>query len=399
MQLTDPTDQVAEFDRYLSATFDRVQPHLRSQCRSIYDPDSLLEAREIAWKALSDVFSGWYYVERAIGPEMDPSELVATRDRVRQHARFALFRHANFPDASRLLSKEFPNTSRLERPNERNPGAPPALDALYRRQPCARGDFPIMDRTFIEVLDHASMRLRDIDAVHDRTRGAVRTLVPRILKKLSSGRPYLILDVACGGNQLARHLSEALRSTGLVGEKDLYRISILGVDVDPRAIPYTFRDSGLGWHEVGIDVDVDIAVGNLFDPRTQAAVATHLSKREASGFDAVTALGIFDYIGCAAPGEDRVYIPEKSASAFGNGIRSWVASGGVLVGAVFSEEGLDDVSTGARHLFANWHIEHATAGRMRERFCFLRDDDFQSLTAGGDHLADEILHFIVHEVS
>jgi SAM-dependent methyltransferase len=256
-----------------------------------------------------------------------------------------------------------------------------------------------MDRTLIEVLDHAFLQLREIDAVHDRTRAAVRILVPRILQKLSAGQSYTILDVACGGNQLARHLSEALRSTGRIAETDLSRIGILGVDVDPRALPYTYRESGLGWHEVGSDTTLDIIIGNLLDPRTQNEIKSWLSKREASGFDAVTALGIFDYIGCAVPGEDRVYIPEKAASAFGNGIRSTVRHGGVLIAAVFSEEGLDDVSAGARQLFANWHIEHATADRMLQRFPFLGQGDFQSLTAGRDALADEMLHFIVHEVS
>jgi hypothetical protein len=50
-----------------------------------------------------------------------------------------------------------------------------------------------MDRTFIEVLDHAFLQLREIDAVHDRTRAAVRILVPRILQKLSAGQSYTIL--------------------------------------------------------------------------------------------------------------------------------------------------------------------------------------------------------------
>jgi SAM-dependent methyltransferase len=399
MQLTDPTDQVAEFDRYLSATFDRRQGQLRLRCRGIHDADSLREAREFAWEALRDVFAAWYHVERGVEAEMDPRALIAIRDRVREQARFTFVRHANFPDATRLLSKAYPIASRLERPGERNPGAPPALDALYLRRPFARGDFPIIDRTFIEVLDHAFLQLREIDAVHDRTRAAVRILVPRILQRLSAGQSYTILDVACGGNQLARHLSEALRSTGCIKGTDLSRIGILGVDVDPRALPYTYQDSGLGWHEVGRDPTLDVVIGNLLDPRTQDEIKSWISKRESSGFDAVTALGIFDYIGCAVPGEDRVYIPEKAASAFGDGMRSTVRRGGVLIAAVFAEEGFDDVSAGARHLFANWHIEHATAARMLDRFPFLHRGDFQSLTAGRDALADEMLHFIVHEVS
>jgi len=357
----------------------------------------LSAARDVAWELLRDVFAAGYHFERDIERHVSPADLIAIREGVRVRARFDLFRHANFPDASRLIAKDFPEPARLERADERNPGAPPSLDAVYRRQPAARGIFPPSERTFIEVLDHAVMRLQDLDVVHQRTRAAVRVLVPRIIGKLQRGEGFVLLDVACGGNQLARHLSDALEARGVAGAERA-RVRILGVDVDPRAIPYTYASSGLGWHDAARGLAVNVVLGNLFEPATRSGIATWLSENAATAFDAVVALGIFDYIGCPVPGENRVYIPERFAPEFGNALRAHVSREGVLVGAVFAEEGHDRISTGARHLFANWHIEHASVARMRGRFPFLRASDFRPMTAAVDPQLDGAVHFIVHEV-
>lgn len=397
MNLSDAAVDVAEFDRYLTNSFDRGQASLRMSCRAVSGEESLSAARAVAWDLLRDVFAAWYHFERDVVRKVTPAELVAIRESVRLRDRFGLFRHANFPDASRLIAKDFPDPARLERADERNPGAPPSLDAVYRRQPAARGNYPPAERTFIEVLDHAVMRLQDLDVVHQRTLAAVRVLVPRIVDKLSCGEGFALLDVACGGNQLARHLSDALAARGVSGAERA-RVRILGVDVDPRAIPYTYASSGLGWHDAARGLAVDVVLGNLFEPATRSGIASWLSKNAAQGFDAVAALGIFDYIGCPVPGENRVYIPERFAPEFGNALRAYVSPGGVFVGAVFAEEGHDRISTGARHLLANWHIEHASASRMRGRFPFLKQSDFRPMTAAADPQLDGAVHFIVHEV-
>jgi hypothetical protein len=306
-------------------------------------------------------------------------------------------RHANFPDASRLIAKDFADPGRLERTDERNPGAPPSLDAVYRRQPAARGNYPPAERTFIEVLDHAVMRLQDLDVIHQRTHAAVRVLVPRIIEKISAGVSFLLLDVACGGNQLARHLSDALADRN-VTRAERSRVHIHGVDIDPRAVPYTYASSGPGWHDVSCGLEVNVVLGNLFESATRRGIATWLSQNAAHGFDAVVALGIVDYIGCPVPGEERVYIPESFAPEFGRALRAHVSPHGIPLVAVFAEEGHDGISTGARYLLANWHTEHANVSRMCARFPFLRASDFRPMTGGADPQLDGAAHFIVHDV-
>ncbi len=74
MRLTEAADDVAEFEQYLTDSFDRKQTSLRSRCFTIFDEASLSEARDVAWELLRDVFGAWCHFERGIAHKTSPAE-------------------------------------------------------------------------------------------------------------------------------------------------------------------------------------------------------------------------------------------------------------------------------------------------------------------------------------
>ncbi|MDJ0902449.1 MAG: hypothetical protein QNJ55_26960 [Xenococcus sp. MO_188.B8] len=363
---------------------------------------------------LYELFSDWLSYEENLGEDcLTSSRILEIRQSARAHPALELFKYANFVQAGRIGKRDTPDKFLLEPEVESNPGSPSVMHVLYNRKPKARGSHTPLTQAIIEMYDKATLDFIEVDAAIQRMKRTAKIICDSVLQKSYFKGPdsnFFILDIACGGNHLAREIQLILdpikKSDNL-----LCNVHILGVDLDSRAENFTFKDidraDSLGWYSSDKESSIKFSFlkGNLMLKKTQKIINEWIQAYGVDKFDVVTALGIIDYFGCSIPGSSKEYIPEKYASSFGELMLSLAETGGLLIGAVYNIKERDSISTGARHLLANWQINPVSKICLINRFKFLDNSDFYDV-ATPDILDDislreklnRVLHFFVHQL-
>lgn len=91
--------------------------------------------------------------------------------------------------------------------------------------------------------------------------------------RLRRNRPSSVLDVGCGGGDLARSLVNWARRDG-------FSLRVLGIDTDERAIAYASRRPYSGIHFRAVDSHALLSEGAQFDLVVSNHVLHHLSDTE-----------------------------------------------------------------------------------------------------------------------
>jgi 2-polyprenyl-3-methyl-5-hydroxy-6-metoxy-1,4-benzoquinol methylase len=117
-----------------------------------------------------------------------------------------------------------------------------------------------------EVLDRT---LRELEFINKWLGGNAVTInaISRLFRNLPKNRTYRIIDVGCGGGDMARHIWEW-------GKRNGFSFEIVGVDANPNAIRFaqnniinipsiTFRSMNIFAREFR-DMQCDVVIGTLF---------------------------------------------------------------------------------------------------------------------------------------
>jgi SAM-dependent methyltransferase len=374
------------------------------------------ELQNIIQQGIHSVVKCWYeYEQKLIGEGLSPEAIQDLREDTLEHSVFKYFKYANSTQATRIGKKHCLELSLLEPESECSPGCPSAMAVMYSRIPKARGKHNKFEHILIEMHDKVFLDFIEIDLVIERLHRTADIICDDILwtkRELRQKFNYSILDLACGGNLLAREIENKLKAKGFL-ENDLQKVVVLGVDADARAEKFTFARnqngilSTVGWKDTSQrGIRVEILKKNLLSVKAESTIQAWMNDNNVSGFNSVAVLGILDYFGCPVSGKTKVYIPEEKVSSFAAMIDSLTAPEGMIIGAVFAEEGLDVISAGCRHLFLNWHLNPVTRDVMQRRFPFLRTTDFQDV-ATAHRVSDaqkrtrinQGLHYFIHRKS
>lgn len=397
--------KLALLDEIKRETHQALSNHLDDDRLRLYYQSSISDA-------LYELFSDWLSYERDLDKDcLTSGKILEIRQAAYAHQALEPFRYSNFAQATRVGKRENPDKFLLEPEVESSPGSPSSMYTLYNRVPKARGNHTPIAQAIIEMYDKASLDFMEVDATIQRLKRTAKIICNSIIQKTHSNSQdsnFFVLDIACGGNYLAREIK--LRLDAIKQSSNLVcNVYILGVDLDSRTEKFTFKSidqaDSIGWHSLdeASSINLSFLKGNLLLKRTQKNICEWLENHHVDNFDAVVSLGIIDYFGCLIPGSSKEYIPEEHAVSFGESMLRLTAPSGLLIGAAYALEGLDPIPTGGRHLVSNWQLNHVDKSFLMGRFKFLDDSDLYDVAIPENldvpSLREKLnkgVHFFVH---